>query len=399
MTGCSSVSYGLDPNSLSLSATAKKKCSLYKGDTFHHVSLTGLRASTAYFYKIECSEKVGSFRTAPMPGIGGSFSFGVYADLGPIHGESTIASLHAIRDTVVGHIFAGDIGYADDAFMHAESYISRMNEFLQIMAPSSQQLPIMVAPGNHEAEDHSPVCLLSPPCRAGLGNFTAYNCIWNMPSEKGSHSMWHSFDYGPIHFVMINTETDYEGAPLEGYGEVGFIPTGKFGIPGEFEDWLSKDLEKAAEERDVRPWIIVAGHRPITVLDDRSDPFVTPLSKRIIDLIGSHADAYISGHVHYYARSTPKPNSPFRAHIITVGGAGCDEWEERRVSDTRRGETENFEYFGFGDEQTFGLLSFEQERPDELVFRLLTSKDRKQVDTVRLPRRNAHVFEPFVSTQ
>ena len=387
-TPCSSISYGMDLDSLSSYATAEKTCTLYQGDTFYHVVLRNLRRYTLYFYKIECSGTSGTFRTAPEPGIGGSFTFAVYADLGPARGENTIHALNGMSAELAGHIFAGDIGYADDAFMHAESYISRTNEFLREIAPSSGSVPIMVAPGNHEAEDHSPLCLLSADCRQGLGNFTAFNCIWNMPSEHRSHSMWHSFDYGPIHFVMINTETDYEGAPLEGYGEVGWIPTGKFGLPGEFEEWLQNDLEKAANSRHVRPWIIVAGHRPITVLDDNSDPFVTPLNEQIIQLIGTHADAYISGHVHYYARSTPKPTSPLQAHFITVGGSGCDEWDERRVKNTRKGTSEHYNFFGFGEEQTFGMLSFNKEKPDELVFNLLTSKNREVIDTVVLPRRD-----------
>ena len=354
-----------------------------------HAVLTGLEPNTIYFYKILCSDSIESFRSAPRAGTEGSFSFAVYADLGPVRGKNTINALNKRVDRLVGHIFAGDIGYADDAFLHAESYISRTNEFLNAMGPSSKRVPIMVAPGNHEAEDHSPICILSPDCRHELGNFTAYNCIWNMPSEKRTHSMWYSFDYGPIHFVMIDTETDYEGAPLEGYGEIGFIPTGKFGLLGEFEEWLRNDLEKAVKDRNVRPWIIVAGHRPIEVLDNKSDPFFTPLTERMIDLIGLHADAYISGHVHYYARSSPKADSPFQAQLITVGGAGCDEWDERRVKDTRIGETQFFEFFGFGDEQTFGMLSFDKDHPDELVFNLLTSKDERLVDSVIFSRRKS----------
>jgi hypothetical protein len=296
-------------------------------------------------------------------------------------------ALHALRAEVAGHIFAGDIGYADDAFMHSETYVHRTNAFLAALSASSEHIPVMVSPGNHEAEDHTPLCLLSPACRAGLGNFTAYNCIWHMPSDERRHSMWYSFNYGPIHFIMANSETDYRGAPLEPYGEVGFIPTGKFGAPGEYESWLRNDILQAHSERHIRPWIIVVGHRPITVLDDQSDPFKTPFNQEIIDLIGEYADAYVAGHVHYYARSVPKPNSPFRAISITVGGSGCDEWDERRLTATRLGETDFMEYFGYGDEQSFGILEFNKERPEELVFELKRSRDQKVIDRVIIARR------------
>ena len=36
-----------------------------------------------------------------------------------------------------------------------------------------------------------------------------------MPSREsfGSKNMWYSFNYGPVHFVNINTETDFPSAP------------------------------------------------------------------------------------------------------------------------------------------------------------------------------------------
>lgn len=393
---CDTVHYGTSRDDLSKTQRSQRDCNLYKGDKYHHTVLNDLESGREFFYRISCSYIIRSFRTPPRPGSSLSFRFGVYADLGPVHGEATIAALHRMRDDLVGHIFAGDVGYADDAFLHSEGYIARTNEFMKALAASSERLPIMVSPGNHEAEDHTPVCLLSPNCRSGLGNFTAFNCIWNMPSEGNRHSMWSSFNYGPIHFVMSNTETDYEGAPLEGYGEVGFIPAGSFGRKGEYEDWLRRDLIKAESERHIRPWIVVVGHRPVTVLDDHSDPFVTPLNQRILDLITAHADAYIAGHVHYYARSAPKPTSHVRTHFITVGGAGCDEWPERRIQDTRKGETELFEYFGFGDEQTFGTLAFDHDKPDELVFELQTSAGGKVIDRVVIPKRPAAAVEHSV---
>jgi hypothetical protein len=204
-----------------------------------------------------------------------------------------------------------------------------------------------------------------------------------MPSEN--HNMWYSFDYGPIHFVMTNTETDYEGAPLEPFGEMGFIPTGKFGLPGEYEKWLQEDIINATNRSD-KPFIIVVGHRPISVLDDKTDPFVTPLNEKTIQTIGHNAHVYISGHVHYYSRSIPKRPHVFKTTLISVGGAGCDEWPERRITDTRSGETEMFEYFGYGTHQTMGILRFNADSPNELIFEIIKSIDGSVIDTVVVPR-------------
>jgi hypothetical protein len=76
-------------------------------------------------------------------------------------------------------------------------------------------LPILqVLPGNHEAECHSPICYSNSNKRSAFQNFTAYNRRFRMPSPEsgGTLNMWYSFDYGSIHFVQIDTETDFPGA-------------------------------------------------------------------------------------------------------------------------------------------------------------------------------------------
>jgi acid phosphatase type 7 len=76
-----------------------------------------------------------------------------------------------------------------------------------------QDLPLMTLPGNHEAEDHSPGCIINADCRDGLRNFTAYNARFRMPSPEsdGSLNMWSSFNAGPVHFVSMDLETGYPG--------------------------------------------------------------------------------------------------------------------------------------------------------------------------------------------
>jgi hypothetical protein len=61
-----------------------------------------------------------------------------------------------------------------------------------------------------------------------------------MPSESsgGVLNMWYSFNYGPVHFVQINTETDYPGAPNDQYT----YGTGNGGF-GDQLAWLEADLK------------------------------------------------------------------------------------------------------------------------------------------------------------
>ena len=53
----------------------------------------------------------------------------------------------------------------------------------------------MVIPGNHEAHH----------------NFTQFRNRFNMPKNEYNNgtSYYYSFDYGPVHWVMYNTETYY----------------------------------------------------------------------------------------------------------------------------------------------------------------------------------------------
>merc|ERR1712139_33202 len=116
----------------------------------------------------------------------------------------------------------------------------------------------MVMPGNHESECHSPACMLSKPNRDALRNFSAYNARWAMPSAEsgGSASMWYSFDHGPIHYVVINSETDFSGAPSETHGDSGILACGSFAPQGAYLKWLEADLQSANQNRAARPWIV-----------------------------------------------------------------------------------------------------------------------------------------------
>ncbi len=73
---------------------------------------------------------------------------------------------------------------------------------------------LQVLPGNHEAECHT--CLTAI---AETGNFLPYRTRFRMPSPEsgGADSMWYSFNYGPVHFVMVDTSTDFPDAPGDGY--------------------------------------------------------------------------------------------------------------------------------------------------------------------------------------
>jgi len=229
----------------------------------------------------------------------------------------------------------GDISYADDDFLHNPvqfNYENVWNGYMNWMQDIMATKPYMVLVGNHESECHSPACLDDEERRTKLGNFSAYNHRFKMPSEEsgGVMNMWYSFSYANAHFISFNTETDYPHAPEANTGDSHLLPAGHFGYDGELMAWFENELIKANASRHIRPWIIVGGHRPIY----EATGVNVDLQNLIEDLLYKYqVDIYFCGHVHSYARSYPVyqgqavksyVNPPYPTYVL-VGGAGCDE--------------------------------------------------------------------------
>lgn len=143
-----------------------------------------------------------------------------------------------------------------------------------------------------------------------------------MPSveSNGVANMWYSFDYGTVHFVSVDTETDYDAAPEENTGDSGFsfLPAGHWAPNGTYLTWLENDLKVAAAARQAGniDYIIVGGHRPLP--DFPSASFTALLNKYSVDI-------FFNGHGHSYASYAVGAYGANYTRSIMVGGAGCDE--------------------------------------------------------------------------
>jgi hypothetical protein len=155
---------------------------------------------------------------------------------------------------------------------------------------------LTLIPGNHEANcDNGSNMDICPP---GQLNFTGYRAHWNMPSAEsgGVENFWYSFDYGPVHFVTFNTETDYPNAADEPGGE-GAENAGPFAPSGTQLAWLKKDL--ASVDRKKTPWVVAAGHRPWYV----SAPECVECQSAFEPVLYQYGvDLVLSGHKHFYER-------------------------------------------------------------------------------------------------
>lgn len=131
-----------------------------------------------------------------------------------------------------------------------------------------------------------------------MGNHECYSLDWEnaLPSAflglfatptNGSAQYdryYYSFDYGPVHFIVLNTQR----------GELDRLAPGLF---DEQAAWLAEDLKKAK-----KPWRVALIHRDLIDYDEEPpnpDPFVRNLAPRLEE---HGVDAVLTAHVHAYRR-------------------------------------------------------------------------------------------------
>ncbi|GAB9470110.1 Acid phosphatase [Globisporangium polare] len=291
----------------------------------YHATVTKLTPFTKYFYKVgslsqpdfqssSASQSPTQFTTARTADTNATFEIAVYGD----HGADANAkdTLKYVTTTLPGTVdfvyHIGDVSYADNAFLSASEavgffYEETYNRWMNSLTSLMQTTPYMVLVGNHEAECHSPVCFASSAKKDALGNYSAFNARFKMPSGEsgGVKNMWYAFEYGPVHFTSISSETDYTGAPSNS-----FIGR-KYGGFGDQLTWLEADLKKANANRANVPWLVVGMHRAMYTLSQCDKQGVVigdalPVLKAFEELfIKYNVDVVVAGHVHAYERQYP----------------------------------------------------------------------------------------------
>ncbi|CAF1128841.1 unnamed protein product [Adineta steineri] len=293
---------------------------------FHNVYLDNLDAGTKYYYKIQETEKcvrassILSFTTAPLIincelqpiniSIVGDLGLNTYFN--NYEAEQTIIAMKKYISISNFFMHIGDISYADlyGAIVNFDFYEDTWNRFQKAIEPITSIMPYQVLPGNHEA---TCLQLSDKVCPQHLKNFTAYNNRFHMSGELsgGYKNMWYSYDYGQAHIVMINTETDFKDAP-SGPGTT--LNAGNFlGIDSQLA-WFEQDLIEAnkPENRAERPWIIVAGHRPMFGSTSKAQvqiagyPIIAPSDNcaacrdAFLPILCKYGvDFFMAGHVHW----------------------------------------------------------------------------------------------------
>jgi len=342
-TKTSTVKYGENSGQYTFSSVGFS--STYYETFDNHVKTNILKPNTKYYY-IVGDEDGGystefSFVSAPTADLRSNFSFSVFADMGVVNGKWSNDYLTQIKDSINFVWHGGDVGYADDSFLHFDCYLKfcyekTFNEYMSNIETWASQLPYMVAVGNHEADCHDPNCMAHKERKEKLSNFTAFNSRFQMPSEEsqGVMNMHYSFNYGNIHMITIDSETGYPGAAEE---TKYVYPCGGFG-GGKYKDqleWLEADLIKANSERSIRPWIFAQGHHPLY----QGASINKEYQAAVEDLFYKYGvDIYFSGHVHSYERDWPvyqgipekTYTNPKATTYLMIGGSGNDEMKSAK---------------------------------------------------------------------
>uniref|UniRef100_M4BQC8 Purple acid phosphatase n=1 Tax=Hyaloperonospora arabidopsidis (strain Emoy2) TaxID=559515 RepID=M4BQC8_HYAAE len=322
---------GSSESNVVLVKTAKIEVKQYfktKGYTLfsYHAVVTDLEPITEYFYKVGSASTVkfqgavSSFTTARSSGDTSPFVVAIFGDMGTetksIATNKYVNSLYGKAEFIY-HL--GDISYADNDFLTAKTafgffYEEIWNKYMNSLTTVMRRMAYMVVVGNHEAECHSPTCLVSKSMKDQLGNYSAFNARFRMPSLEsgGVLNMWYSFDYASVHFTTLSSETDFPDAPTNAY-----YTQRTYGNFGNQLGWLEADLKAAHANRDKVPWIVVGMHRPLYTLrscDANGVPnnkFEALKVQKAFEqlLIKYEVDLVYHGHVHSYERLYPTANS------------------------------------------------------------------------------------------
>jgi len=158
------------------------------------------------------------------------------------------------------YIHVGDHSYADGNQHEWDLYGKLMQKYVS-------QVPIVAAVGNHELENRN--------------TYDPWLHRWRH-GERTSNEFWFSFDYGPVHFVILTSEHETRRQ----------------------WDWLSGDLRRANGNRERVPWIIVVAHHPMynagrKGMGQENIRNIEPMFQEY------KVSLFICGHCHNYERTKP----------------------------------------------------------------------------------------------
>jgi hypothetical protein len=269
-------------------------------DYYHHeVVVGGLSAATEYSYEAFVGSAVvvsAGFRTAPATGTGDT-TFIAFGDSGTGSTQQRQLATLMSSDTFDLALHAGDIVYGSSNGTGDASYKTYNDWFFDVYASWLPFRAFYPAEGNHDS-------------RPANGNGIAYLDAFTLPTNGASPSYpdhaerYYSFDYGRVHFVVLDTEFAFQDATRR----------------AEQLSWLDADLAATAQ-----PWKVALFHRsPFSAGGEHgSDLAVRAAFAPVFERYG--VQLALSAHEHTYERTRPWRESATGTAVtyIVAGGGGA----------------------------------------------------------------------------
>lgn len=299
----SRIQYGISENSLASSMTND---ALSKD---HEIRISGLLPDTKYYYSVGTGDHIlkGSYRnyftTAPQANTTRKIRIGVFGDAGT--GDM---NQKRVRDSYLQLFKKGSnaelaIMLGDNAYNTGTDYEYQTNFFDVYDDNIFDNHVVFPIPGNHEY--YSP----------GVPYFS----VFSLPTAAESGGLasgtesYYSFNYGNIHFIMLNSMGFDNGKQLSD-------------STGEQALWLKRDL---AANAGTHKWTIACLHHPPYTNGTHSsdnEPDITAIRQQLTPILERYGvDAVLAGHSHVYERSFliqghTGPSNSFKPTPLNVGG-------------------------------------------------------------------------------
>ncbi len=270
----------------------------------HHAELRPLKADTLYQYEIRVdgADPLAGTRHSFRTEGADNFRFLAFGDSGdgglP---QRELAHRMALEDgAFVAH--TGDIAYWSGTFDQFESAFFRV--YLELLS----RMPFFPAPGNHDYE---------------FSDALGYRSLFQPPTQGvpiQGHGRYYSFDWGPAHFTVVDTNTPLTEALAKRDGMLA---------------WLEEDLRRTRQT-----WRIVMLHHPPfpTSAEKLEDPVSALVKEHITPILERNAvHLVLAGHEHIYQRTDARRGAAFVKDssgtiYVTTGGGGSQHYSPGQAS-------------------------------------------------------------------
>jgi hypothetical protein len=264
----------------------------------HEARISGLVAGATYSYIVQGQGSdlpgtASTFTSAPVAGSG-TVRFVAFGDSGVGSAAQSAIAARMTADHFDLALHTGDVAYGGPDGFGGGTHATYEAWVFGMYSSWMRARPFFPSIGNHDDETNAARPYRDVFTLPGNGASAAF------PDHAERHS---SFDYGPIHFIALDTETAFANASRR----------------AAMLAWLEADLAATTQ-----PWRVAYFHRPPYSAGPHhgSDFAVRAAFSPLFERYG--VQLVLSGHEHLYERTLPwrehVAGGGFVTYVITGGG-------------------------------------------------------------------------------